>query len=91
VITEKQLLDALERVFDTSDLLEVEPHHRRVMYYLDEAVAQNLITALKAAQHKEQINKHLQTLWAEKHEAIFAQLEDPARRGALPERPEPVR
>jgi hypothetical protein len=79
VISEKQLLDALERVFETDDLLRVEPFHRRVMYFLDEAVAQNIISALKAAQHKERINKHLQTLWAKKHEAIYAQYEDPNR------------
>jgi len=79
VITERQLLDALERVFEADDLLAVEPFHRRVMYYLDEAVAQNLIPARRAAQYKEQVNKHLQTLWAQKHEAIFAQYEDPSR------------
>ena len=79
MITEKQLLDALQRVFETSDLLAVEPHHRRVMYYLDEAVAQNIVPARRAAQLKEQINKHLQTLWAQKHEEIFARYEDPLR------------
>lgn len=79
MISEKQLLDALERVFECDDLLAVEPFHRRVMYYLDEAVAQNLVSARRAAQYKEQVNKHLQTLWAQKHEAIYAQQEDPAR------------
>ncbi len=79
MISEKQLLDALRRVFETADLLEVEPHHRRVMYYLDEAVAQNLVSARRAAGHKEQVNKHVQTLWAQKHEAIYDLYEDPAR------------
>lgn len=79
VISEKQLHEALRRVYETDDLLAVEPYHRRVMYYLDEAVGQNIISALQAARHKEQINKHVQTLWAQKHEAIFAEREDPAR------------
>ena len=79
VISERQLLDALERVFECGDLLSVEPHHRRAMYALDEGVAQNLVSARRAAQLKEQVNKHVQTLWAEKHEAIYAQREAPAR------------
>ena len=79
VISEKQLLDALRRVFETDDLLAVEPLHRRVMSYLDEAVAQNLVGARRAAQLKEQVNKHLQTLWARTHEEIFAREEDPLR------------
>ncbi len=79
VITERQLLDLLQRVLETDDLLAVEPFHRRAMYYLDEAVAQNLVSARRAAQHKEQVNKHLQSLWARKHEAVYAQFEDPAR------------
>ncbi len=80
MITEKQLLDALQRVFETDDLLAVEPLHRRVMSHLDEAIAQNLVPARRAAQLKEQVNKHLQTLWAKKHEEIFARDEDPLRR-----------
>ncbi|MBA2564082.1 MAG: hypothetical protein H0V09_01500 [Gemmatimonadetes bacterium] len=79
MITERQLLDLLQRVLETDDLLAVEPFHRRAMYYLDEAVAQNLVSARRAAQHKEQVNKHLQSLWARKHEAVYAQFEDPAR------------
>lgn len=79
VISERQLLDALEAVFQHDDLLTVEPFHRRVMYYLDEAVAQNLISARRAAQYKEQVNKHVQTLWARKHEEIYAQREAPRR------------
>jgi hypothetical protein len=79
VITEKQLLDALRRVFETDDLVRVEPFHRRVMYYLDEAVAQNIVSARRAAMLKEQVNKHLQTLWAQKHEEIYAAQEDPLR------------
>lgn len=79
MITERQLLDALQRVFETNDLLAVEPFHRRVMSYLDEAVAQNIVSARRAAQLKEQVNKHLQTLWAQKHEEIFARYEDPLR------------
>jgi hypothetical protein len=50
------------------------------MSYLDEAVAQNLVGARRAAQLKEQVNKHLQTLWARTHEEIFAREEDPLRR-----------
>jgi hypothetical protein len=79
VITEKQLLDALQRVFSTDDLLRVEPFHRRAMSYLDEAVAQNIVSARRAAQLKEQVNKHVQTLWAQKHEEIYAAREDPLR------------
>lgn len=79
MITEKQLVDALERVFECDDLLAVEPFHRRAMYFLDEAVAQSMVTARRAAQLKEQVNKHVQSLWAQKHEAIFARYEDPAR------------
>ena len=79
MITERQLVEALERVFECDDLLAVEPFHRRAMYALDEAVAQNLVTARRAAQIKEQVNKHVQTLWAQKHEAIYAEREAPAR------------
>jgi hypothetical protein len=79
VISERQLLDALEAVFETDDLLAVEPFHRRAMYYLDEAVAQNLVSARRAAQYKEQVNKHVQTLWARMHEAIYAEREAPNR------------
>jgi hypothetical protein len=79
VITERQLLDSLELVFECQDLLAVEPFHRRAMYYLDEAVAQNLVSARRAAVQKEQVNKHVQTLWAQKHEAIYAEREDPFR------------
>ncbi|MFN2431413.1 MAG: hypothetical protein ABR599_01070 [Gemmatimonadota bacterium] len=79
MITERQLLAALERLFETTDLLAVEPFHRRVMYFLDEAVAQNLVSARRAAQYKEQVNKHVQTLWAQKHEAIYAEREAPRR------------
>ena len=79
MITERQLLDALRRVFETGDLLAVEPFHRRAMYYLDEAVAQDILSARRAAQYKEQVNKHVQTLWAQKHEALFAELQNRAR------------
>ena len=79
MITEKQLLDGLDRVFQTYDLLAVEPFHRRAMYYLDEAVAQNLVSARRAAALKEQLNKHVQALWAQKHEAIYADQEAPSR------------
>lgn len=79
VISERQLHDSLARVFECDDLLQVEPHHRRAMYDLDEAVAQALITARRAAEVKEQVNRHVQTLWARKHEAIFAAREAPGR------------
>ena len=79
VITERQLLDALQRLFECHDLLAVEPLHRRVMYLLDEAVAQNLVSARRAAGHKERVNKHLQGLWARTHEAIYAEREAGSR------------
>ena len=73
MITEKKLLETLERLFEIDDLEEVEPLHRRVMAWLDEAAAQHLLSCRRAAQLKEQVNKHLQTLWVKKHDEVYNQ------------------